>query len=150
MKVESLPSNYSAPDMLLIGSNTLHNVQTLIDFNGFTPILIGDGEVPHIWIYVPMNQQGTEWYPLVKDNFSTNPSVIVLKRENGVKVTTPDGVVIDCEKNLNGSIIVQRLNLKPFGINVSADSNSLNIMNTTFTTSVFNNMRAVAGIGNQE
>ncbi|HIF9187353.1 TPA: hypothetical protein ACX6RK_000073 [Photobacterium damselae] len=147
MKVESLPSNYSAPEKMLIGSNSVNNVQVLIDFNGFTPILIGDGDIPHIWIYVPMNQQGTEWYPLVKDNFSTNPSVIVLKRDNGVKVTTPDGVVIDCEKRRNGTLVVNSLNLKPFGINVIANSESLSIMNTTFSASGFSNMRSVVGLG---
>ncbi|MDR6962237.1 hypothetical protein [Shewanella putrefaciens] len=147
MKVESLPSNYTAPEKMLIGSNSLNNVKVLIDFNGFTPILIGDGEIPHIWIYVPMNQQGTEWYPLVKDNFSTNPSVIVIKRDNGVKVTTPDGIVIDCEKRGDGIVVVNKLNLKPFGINVTANSESLSIMNATFSSSGFSNMRAMVGLG---
>ncbi|MDD1783436.1 hypothetical protein LRP49_19880 [Enterovibrio sp. ZSDZ35] len=147
MKIESLPSNYSAPEQMLIGSNSLKNVQTLIDFNGFSPILVGDGDTPHIWINVPMNQQGTEWYPLVKDNFSTNPAVIVLKRSNGVKVTTPDGEVIDCEKRNDGTIVVHKLNLRPFGINVTANSESLNIMNTSFSSSGFSNMRAVVGLG---
>ncbi|ENO1896972.1 hypothetical protein [Vibrio vulnificus] len=148
MKVDSLPSNYSAPEKMLIGSNSLNNVQFLIDFNGFTPVLIGDGDTPHIWIYVPMNQQGTEWYPLVKDNFSTNPSVIVIKRDNGVKVTTPDGVVLECEKRSDGTVVVNRLNLKPFGINVTANTESLSIMNTTFSSSGFSNMRAMVGLGN--
>ncbi|MEZ9042848.1 hypothetical protein [Vibrio sp. 10N.247.311.47] len=148
MKVESLPSNYRAPEKMNVGSNSVNNVTVLVEFNGFTPILIGDGDIPHVWIYVPMNQQGTEWYPLVKDNFSTNPSVIVIKRDHGVKVTTPDGIVIDCEKDSNGTIVVHKLNLRPFGINVTANSESMSIMNTTFSSSGFNNMRAVVGIGN--
>lgn len=149
MKIESLPSNYSAPKKMKVGSNSVNNVKALIEFNGFTPILIGDGKTPHIWIYVPMNQQGTDWYPLVKDNFSTNPTVIVLKRDHGVKITTPDGVVIDCEKSSDGTIVVNELNLKPFGINVTSSPDALNIMNNKISSSGFSNMRAVVGIGNK-
>ena len=79
MKINSLPTNYKAPSSIYIGSNIISNVNTLIDFKGFAPILIGDGKIPRIWINIPAKQDGSEWYPLVKDNFSTNPSVLVIK-----------------------------------------------------------------------
>ncbi|MEZ9819300.1 hypothetical protein AB4238_01555 [Shewanella sp. 10N.286.45.A1] len=147
MKYKSLPSNYRPPKKMQIGTNSIENVQKLVSFKGHIPILIGEGKIPHIWINVPVNQEGNEWYPLVKDNFSTNQVVIVIKRENGVKVTTPDGVVIDCEIDTNGDIYVKKLNLRPFGINVFADEASLNVMGTTFTSSGFNNVDTVVGIG---
>ncbi|GJB13096.1 hypothetical protein KAM369_33660 [Aeromonas caviae] len=118
----------------------------MIDFKGFAPILIGDGKIPRIWINIPAKQDGSEWYPLVKDNFSTNPSVLVIKSGNRVKVTTPDGVIIDCEKEKNGSVTVNKLNLKPFGLNVYSDEKSMSIMNATFSSSKFSNMMSVIGI----
>jgi hypothetical protein len=146
MKINSLPTNYKAPSSIYIGSNIISNVNTLIDFKGFAPILIGDGKIPRIWINIPAKQDGSEWYPLVKDNFSTNPSVLVIKSGNRVKVTTPDGVIIDCEKEKNGSVTVNKLNLKPFGLNVYSDEKSMSIMNATFSSSKFSNMMSVIGI----
>ena len=147
MNSNSLPSNYQSPKKMMIGTNSFENIMMLVSFKKHAPILIGEGKIPHIWINIPANKDGSEWYPLVKDNFSTNPTVIVIKRDNGVKVTTPDGVIVDCEIENDGTIQVKKLNLKPFGINIFADEKSMNIMGTSFSSSGFNNIGAVVGIG---
>ncbi|MEL4247745.1 hypothetical protein [Shewanella xiamenensis] len=146
MRSDSLPSNFKPPRKMNIGTNSFHNTTALLNFKGYVPILIGEGDNPHIWINIPANQDGSEWYPLVKDNFSTNQSVIVIKGDNSVKVTTPEGVIIDCEIKNDRSIYVKKLNLKPFGINVYADENSMNIMGTSFTSSGFSNIGTVVSI----
>lgn len=148
MKQDSLPSNYKAPNVLKIGTNTLENVNVILSYNGFVPILIGDGKKPHIWLNIPANREGTEWYPLIKDNFSTNPRVIVIETENSVKVTTPEGIVFEGIKMSDGIISVTRLNLKPFGLDVESNSELLKVMNQTFRTSGFKNVGTMFGIGN--
>ena|SRR5690606_10543416 len=148
MRADSLPSSYKAPKKLTIGTNMLESVNLLISFNSFTPILIGDGDKPRVWINIPTNREGSDWYPLVKDNFSTNEKVIVLESNNSVKITTPDGVVLECYKMPDGSVDVKQLNLKPFGLNVVADKDQLTIMNQTFKRSGFKNVGTMIGIGN--
>jgi len=148
MKNDSLPTSYIPAKSMIIGTNKLENVVTLLSFNGYIPILIGDGEKPHIWINIPTNKEGTDWYPLVKDNFSTNSSVIVIDKNNQIKITTPEGTVLDCEKLTNGTINVKKLDLRPFSLNVQADNEKLIIMNQTFTTSTFNNVSTMFSIGN--
>ncbi|CAD6366695.1 hypothetical protein SHEWT2_01176 [Shewanella hafniensis] len=148
MKTDSLPSSYKAPKKLMLGTNTLENVNLLISFNGFAPILIGDGDKPRVWINIPTNREGSDWYPLVKDNFSTNEKVIILESDNSVKITTPDGVVLECSKMSDGTIDVKQMNLKPFGLNVVADKNQLTVMNQTFRGSGFKNVGTVIGVGN--
>lgn len=148
MKNDSLPTSYTPAKKITIGTNELKNVVSLLSFNSYFPILIGDGKKPHVWINIPTNKEGTDWYPLVKDNFSTNPSVIVIDRNNQIKITTPDGIILDCEKLSNGSIRVKKLDLRPFGLNVQADNKKLIIMNQTFTTSTFNNVGTMFAIGN--
>lgn len=148
MKADSLPSSYKAPKKLMLGTNTLENVNLLLSFNGFAPVLIGDGKKPRVWINIPTNREGNEWYPLVKDNFSTNEKVIILESKNSVQITTPDGVVLECYKLADGTIDVKRLNLKPFGLNVVADENQLTVMSQTFTSSGFKNVGTMIGIGN--
>lgn len=147
MKDNALPPSYTPPKKMSIGTNTLENVNVLLSFNGYVPILIGDGEKPHVWINIPMNKEGTEWYPLIKNNFSTNPKVLVITSKKSVKVTTPDGVVLECSKLEDGSIIVSHLNLRPFGLNVISDTNQLKIMNQTFTTSGFKNVGIMFAVG---
>lgn len=148
MKADDLPTSYKAPKKLLIGTNILENVNILLSFNGFIPVLIGDGKKPRVWINIPTNKDGTKWYPLVKDNFSTNEKVVVIESESSVEVTTPDGVVIECSKLSDGTIDVKRINLKPFGINVVSDQRQLAVMNQIFTGSGFKNIGTMIGIGN--
>lgn len=148
MKTDDLPSSYKAPKNLILGSNSLENVNIILSFNGFIPILIGDGKRPRVWINIPTNREGSEWYPLVKDNFSTNMNVIILESKNAIKITTPDGVVLECCKLDDGTIDVKRMNLKPFGLNVIANENQLTVMNQTFTNSGFKNLETMIGIGN--
>ena len=147
MKKDSLPTNYNAPKKIIIGTNTLENVKLILSFNGFVPILIGDGQNPRIWLNIPANKEGTEWYPLIKDNFSTNPKVRVIENENSVKITTPDGIIVECVKSSEDMIEVKRLNLKPFGLKIESDSEKLIVMNQTFTTSVFRDVGTMIGIG---
>lgn len=147
MKYDSLPTSYTPPPKLTIGTNTLENVKVLLSFNGFVPVLIGDGKQPRVWINIPTNKEGTEWYPLVKDNFSTNEKVTVLVSTNSVKINTPDGIVLECYKLSDGTLDVKRLNLKPFGLNVIADEIQLTVMNQMFMSSEFKNMDIMIGIG---
>ena len=147
MKQDSLPSNYKSPKKMKIGTNTLKNVNIILSFKGFVPILIGDGKKPRIWLNIPANKEGTEWYPLIKDNFSTNSNVIVIETKNSIKVTTPDGIVVECIKMADGTIDVSRLNLKPFSLDVEADPTVLKIMNQQFTSSEFKNVGTMIGIG---
>ncbi|GHB00517.1 hypothetical protein ACFFLG_02330 [Shewanella indica] len=148
MKVDELPSGYKAPQKIVLGTNTLENVNLLLSFNGFVPILIGDGKKPRVWINIPTNREGSEWYPLVKDNFSTNDKVVVLESKKSIKITTPDGIILECYKLDDGIIDVKLLNLKPFGLNVVADDKRLMVMNQTFTSSIFKNIGTMIGIGN--
>ncbi len=147
MKINSLPTNYTSPLKMVIGTNNINNVKALVSFNGFTPILIGDGEIPHVWLNIPANKEGTEWYPLVKDNFSTNPNVLVIKTKNSLKITTPEGVIIECIKKSNGILQVDKLDLRPFGLNITSNNKSMGVMGSSFSSNTFSNMGVVVGIG---
>jgi len=147
VKIDNLPNSYLVPNRLNIGTNSLENVTAIMSFNGYIPILIGDGDTPRIWLNIPVNKEGSEWYPLIKDNFSTNKNVIVLKNKNSVKVTTPDGVIVECEKMTDGELLVKQLNLKPFGLNIEANLNELKAMNGSYRGNKFSNLGVMIGVG---
>ena len=147
MKIDSLPTSYSVPGKLMIGTNRLENVTALVTFNNYVPVLIGEGETPRVWLTIPANSKGTEWYPLVKDNFSTHPDVKVLTSNHNVQISTPDGIVVDAETFEDGSIDVHTLNLRPFGLNIHAEQGKLVIMNSTFSKNRMKNVKVMVGIG---
>lgn len=147
MKIESLPTNYEIPEKLTVGSNVLERVTSILSINGFTPILIGSGTLPRIWIYVPSNKEGTEWYPLVKDNFATNPDVQVAEKKNRTIVSTPTGVIVDVAKDSHSSLTVKSLDLRPLGLAVYADQKKLVVMSHTLSSNKFKNVRVMVSIG---
>lgn len=148
MKLNSLPTGYKQPDKLIIASNKLNNVKAILEINGNLPILIGDGKKPRIWLYIPANKEGTEWYPLIKDNFSTDPTVLVMEKENSITITTPQGNVIECVKQKDGVIVVSKLDLRQFGLDFIAEGNTIKFMGNTFTNNTFTNVGVMFGVGN--
>lgn len=46
-----LPENYKPLDELNICSNKLTGGAKLLGIDDFAPILIGDGEIPSVWIF---------------------------------------------------------------------------------------------------
>jgi len=148
MYLDSLPTGYQPPERLVFASNNLNNVKAILEINGSLPILIGDGERPRIWLYIPANKEGTEWYPLIKDNFSTNPKVLVMGDKNSVTIATPQGNALECQKRTDGVIEVSKLDLRPFGLDFVAAGNSIKFMGNTFTNNSFTNVRAMLRVGN--
>ena len=148
MKLDSLPAGYQQPERLVVASNNLTNVKAILEVNGSLPILIGDGERPKIWLYIPANKEGTEWYPLIKDNFSTNPKVLVMGDKNSVTIATPQGNVLECKKRADGVIEVNKLDLRPFGLDFVAEGNAIKFMGNTFTGNTFTNVGVMFGVGN--
>lgn len=147
MKLESLPSQYTPFQRVRLGSNVLENVTAIFSVNGFIPFLIGNGEHPKAWLSIPTNRDGTEWYPLIKDNFSSHSDVSVVFGKKYIKISTPQGTVLNAIKNKDDSIVVFKLDLRPFGLNVFSDETALQVMGNKLANNVFTNVQVVIGIG---
>lgn len=147
MKLDSLPAGYIEPDKLEIASNKLENVKAILEVNGSIPILIGDGERPRVWLYIPANEEGTEWYPLIKDNFSTNPKILVITNDHSITIATPHGNILESEKRKDGVIEIKKLDLRPVGLDFLAEKDYINFMGNTFTRNTFKNVRVMFGVG---
>ena len=150
MKLDSLPTGYIAPEILVVGSNKLERVSAILEVNGNIPILFGDGETPHVWLYIPANNEGTEWYPLIRDNVSSNPEVIVMVGKNSVKIATPKGDLLECQKRNDGVIEVSKLDLRIVGLDFIASNESITFMTNTFSSNTFTNARVMFSVGSPE
>ena len=147
MKLDSLPPQYIPFQRVRLGSNTLENVVAIVSINGFIPLLVGDGESPKVWLSIPTNKEGTEWYPLIKENFSSHADVSVEVAKRRVTVRTPQGTILNVVKNNENSLVFFKLDLRPFGLNIYADEGALQVMGSKLAKNEFKNIKVVIGIG---
>ena len=146
MKLNDLPTLFEPVSEIKIGSNTLKNVTALLTVKGHIPILIGEGSPPRVWLYIPTNKEATEWYPLVKDNFPTNPDIEVKAANKMITIRSPEGVILSGMRGNNNKLIISKLDLRPFGLNVFSDEEGLTVMGSTLSKNVFNNVAVMVGI----
>lgn len=147
MKIDELPSQYEPFRRVRIGSNLLENIQALLVIKGHVPFIIGKGKTPRVWLYIPTNTDGTEWYPLIKDNFSSHPDVVVKAAPKMLTIRTPEATALACLLGKEDVIHITKLDLRPFGINIYSDEESLNVMGNTLSKNTFKNIKAVISIG---
>lgn len=144
-----LPNQYEPFEKVRIGSNVLERVKALVSVGSNVPLLIGDGPTPRVWLSIPADRTGTNWYPLIKDNFSSHPDVRVAAHPRRIVVKTPQGVVLSATKGEESFLAVQRLDLRPFGLNIYADEGSLHVMGSTLSKNEFRNVAVVVGVGTE-
>lgn len=142
-----LPTQYEPFGTLRIGSNILTNVKALASVGSNVPLLVGKGQTPRVWISIPADRTGSRWYPLVKDNFSTHPDVKVEARGKVTYVRTPQGTVLTALRVSDDVLSIQKLDLRPFGLNIFADEGSLHIMGSKLTKNEFRNIQIVVSVG---
>lgn len=147
MKIDELPSQYKPFNKVRLGTNVIENVTAILTVKDHVPLLIGKGEPPRVWLYVPSNNDGTEWYPLIKDNFSSHPDIKVITEKKLVSVKTPTTIVLSCLVGDSNMINILKLDLRPFGLDVYSDENSLKVFGNTLSNNTFKNLRTVIGIG---
>lgn len=147
MKINSLPMQYTPFKEVYVGSNHLTGVQVLFEIRSFVPLLVGAGEVPRIWLSIPADKGGDEWRPLIEDNESLHPKVVVKMGQDSVEVNTPDGVVLEVRRESGVVARVVRIDLRPFGINIYGDEKSLTVMNSVLSRNEFMNVKVMVGIG---
>jgi len=141
------PTQYEPYRVLTVGSNVFTNMRALIAINGSAPLLVGKGPIPRVWLSIPANKEGTAWYPLVKDNFASHPGVFVEQRKGGVVLRTAQGVVVSATSQGHDSVLVDALDLRPFGLDVYVDEVGLRVMGNTLTKNTFDGVEVGIGVG---
>jgi hypothetical protein len=140
------PTQYEPFARVRIGSNILENVKALVSVAGHLPLLVGDGPTPRVWLSIPADAKGSRWYPLVKDNFSSHADITVEASPKKIVVRTPQTIVLSAISGKEGALWFQRLDLRPFGLNIYADEASLHVMGSTLTKNQFRDIPVVVGV----
>jgi hypothetical protein len=144
-----LPESYAPFNKLEICNNTLVNVKVPF-LIGRTPLLlIGQGKSPHIWLSAPVKPKSDEWRYVVENNRSLNPAIFVEvdDQDNLVVVRINNLTIIKVIAEAEDSAICEMLDLRPIGINVYGDKNSLTVGTQKFTRNSVRNARIAFASG---
>ena len=146
MKIDSLPPQYRPYKEIDIGTNRLVDGQILFSMKDDAPVLIGSNGIPGVWLSIPADAGGESWQALIRDNKSLHPKVTVKMDADSVVIDTPDGVVLRVGKESETFVRVTQINLRPFGINIYGNEQSLTVMNSNLAGNMFVGVWVMVGI----
>ncbi|MPL77642.1 hypothetical protein SDC9_23499 [bioreactor metagenome] len=141
-----LPSEYQPYDRLTICSNALIGVGAIIKIGDIEPILIGKGlRKPLIWLKARTNNQA--WIQVVEQSVSLFPQIVSMIED------TPNTIIIKANSNViinaiqdGSTCIVKELDLRPLGLNIFGDSQSLKVGGNEFTGNTMQGVGTFIGI----
>lgn len=144
-----LPEDYIPFGELILCGNHLIKVKVPIEFKKNIPLLIGKGDVPLVWLSVPINKEGKDWRKIVIKNESMDRRIaIISSKENKLTTVMVDNYkIIHVIKHSDEKAEVINLNLRPLGLNIHGDANMLYIGTNRFINNSFENLWAMIGIG---
>lgn len=128
-----IPKAFKPYPQIKFCNNIFINMLTLLDDNGFYPLLIGKDKIPRIWIYVKNNIGET--IALIKDNIAISPilKVNIYSTERKITITTIDKLkLLDIyyEEDIPE---VTYIDLKTLGYNIVGNRNELTVGNTVLS-----------------
>ena len=137
--------------ILKIGSNTI-SVKYLVNISGFVPLIIGTGEIPQIWMSVKINDT---IIPLIEGNIPRTPQVKSYLSNNEIEFSVFNFKTKEWDKLIHIKLenkdepYIDVLNLRPIGLNIFLDGNSLQLGGLTLTNTTINNSGTGALIGTE-
>lgn len=140
------PIGYSKIHEVNFCSNLLIDVFAPFGINDKAPILIGNGEVPVIWLYAP--DQYNTWLPIVEKNKSKLKTLKVEENKihRTVRVSFNRITIIEAQMLANGSCVVISLDLRPIGLLIYGNQNELKIGESKFQRNTMIGARFAIGL----
>lgn len=145
-KEQIIPADYIPTKELVFCGNIISNYRYLISDNGFYPLLIGEGEIPRIWIFAKM--PNNEFLTVVEDTVSNINQIKIdihnFEKKIEIKDTVSDKVILRLSYLDIPSI--NYIDLKPIGYQISGDKTALLIGNSTIIGNTISNVQTVIGL----
>ncbi|TCV17138.1 hypothetical protein EDC17_101155 [Sphingobacterium alimentarium] len=137
--------NYSPLEELIICSNKIIGGGQLIKIQDYSPLVVGRGEIPLIWLNVKNNNKIIE---LIKENKSFNSNLNVEKsitnRTTIIKVN--NSIIIHAKMREENSCIISKIDLRPIGLDIVGDSQKLKIAGNTLSGNTFSGAQYLIGM----
>ena len=146
MDIKNRPDDFQPFSKVKIGTNIFSNTQALVTLGGFAPLLIGQGDVPRVWLSVPPAQPGGDWLALVADNASSLPDLTVSIHTRMITVAKDKAVLFNFVITEEGGLHFYKFDLRPLGLNIFLDDKCLHVLDSTLTQSEMSGMPVVLAL----
>lgn len=145
--LNKLPDGYKPLKKLTICSNTLTGGGNLVSIGGDFPVIIGKGSIPQIWIRAVADSSTNELVPVVDKNKSLHPAIKVVTQANKITVLISGETVLSAKATSQDVVIVDKLDLRPLGLNLFGDTSSLKVGGNTFSRNSMHGGGTLLGFG---
>ncbi|MEZ8107331.1 hypothetical protein [Vibrio cortegadensis] len=142
-----LPDGYKPLKKLTICSNTLTGGGNLVSIGGDIPVRIGRGSIPQVWIKAIADSSTNELVPIVEKNKSLHPAIKVVTQNNKITVLISGETVLSAKAPSQDVVVVDKLDLRPLGLNLYGDSSSLKVGGNTFSRNSMHGGGTLIGFG---
>lgn len=147
--ITRLPPEYIAFQELVICGNRFINGTVPIEVETTPVLLIGQGEPPLVWISVP-GKQRLKPFALVVNNQSRESKISVFWKTNSTVIFFKSSItMLYVTKESDEKAIVPTLDLRPIGLSIFGNEDSLTVANTVLENNTFKNIRAMIRIGGE-
>ncbi|ELF6907029.1 hypothetical protein [Vibrio cholerae] len=143
--VNKHPDGYKPLKKLTICSNTLTGGGNLLSIGGDIPVLIGKGSVPQIWLKAVADSSTNELVPVVVKNKSLHPAIKVVVQNNNIIVLISGETILSAKATSMDVVIVDKLDLRPLGLNLHGNNSSLTVGGSTFSRNSMHGGGALIG-----
>jgi len=139
-----IPQDYSPSPSIDLCGNTITNYQFLFDIEGLVPILIGDGEVPRIWMYAKTSDG--KYGSIIEDSVSKNSLIKVdfFFKDKYLEISSIHGqgnMILSLD--FGGVLKIRILDLRPLGYNIYGNDDKLVVAGSTYSGNKFNNVHTL-------
>lgn len=148
--------NEALYDELIVCSNILINTKHIMVTNdGWCPLVVRKGKSPMVWLSyreAVTSQDNTQpvkynYIELINKSNSLHPQVSVVSTTHGFQIKIDDTILAEAGNHNDGKLEIFTLDMRPLGLNIYGDHQSINIGNNSMSRSSSSNGNAMFGIG---
>lgn len=134
---ENLPQGFIPYGELNVCSNHLVGGGHLVVIGENLPVVVGSGPQPMVWLEAPTNKQAKEFVTLVSASVSKYPAVSVVNDSSGLLVLVGKTKLLRIKQETASKAIIDILDLRPIGLNIYGDANTLQAGGASFSGNTF-------------
>ncbi|MCX2817441.1 MULTISPECIES: hypothetical protein [unclassified Pseudomonas] len=142
-----MPSSYSPYAVTKLCGNVIIGGSFWVTIGNVLPVLIGKGSKPQIWLQALQSPQSKKFILLVDSSISLHPKVRVEESGKNIVVRLDGLLVLSLRQTADDEITVNKIDLRPIGLNFFGDESGLYAGNMSFRSSTFRNVGTIMAFG---
>jgi hypothetical protein len=142
---ENLPQGYVPYERVKLCSNHLSGSTFILSVDEVLPLLIGKGSKPQIWMQAISDVKNKAFVQIVESSIPLFPAVRVTTESGIVLVFVNDQIIMSIRSISDDEIDIFQLDLRPIGLNLVGDEDSLRAGGMEFSRSTFSGVGTFMG-----